>query len=91
MQALTTEAIQIGAYGTPSVMVRGNQSDLVVSPSKFQAAKPQLFFGSDRFEQLAYLYKKPWYYEIMMDAPSDSGDVCGGEIDLTCINCLLID
>lgn len=61
MQALTTEAIQIGAYGTPSLMVRANQSDLVVNPSKFQAAKPQLFFGSDRFEQLAYLYKKPWY------------------------------
>jgi glutathione S-transferase kappa 1 len=44
------KAISFGAYGSPTFLIADEQSGQV-----------EMFFGSDRFEQLAYLCGKPWY------------------------------
>ena len=51
LRANTEEAVALGAYGVPTMVVSG--SGLLQEPS--------LFFGSDRFEQLAFLAEKPWF------------------------------
>ncbi|GAQ80894.1 glutathione S-transferase kappa 1 [Klebsormidium nitens] len=61
LKETTTEAIQAGAYGTPSIVVRACQSEEHADLPNSWSSKPQLFFGSDRFEQLAFMFKKPWH------------------------------
>lgn len=61
VQEGTTEAIQAGAYGTPSIVVRACQPEEQADLPKSWSTEPQLFFGSDRFEQLAFMFKKAWY------------------------------
>jgi len=47
----TNEAIAAGAFGAPAMMVELTSG---------QNQPPTLFFGSDRFEQLAFLAQKTW-------------------------------
>jgi len=51
LRANTTEAVALGAFGAPSLLVSGVPGLL---------PRGELFFGSDRFEQLAFLCGKPW-------------------------------
>lgn len=46
----TNEAVEAGAFGVPTMLVSSNDDD-----------KPQFFFGSDRFEQMAFLTGKKWH------------------------------
>ena len=62
MKANTTEAVSLGIYGSPAFLVEPGKS---VSESGGTATtksgeREMLVFGSDRFEQLAYLCGKPW-------------------------------
>ena len=45
LKANTDKALDIGAFGSPTFQIEGDS---------------QLFFGSDRFEQMAFLFKKRW-------------------------------
>ncbi|XP_065199233.1 glutathione S-transferase kappa 1-like [Sycon ciliatum] len=49
LKAATQEAVDVGAYGLPV---------FTIQLSKF--SKPQMFFGSDRLELMAFLAGKPW-------------------------------
>mmetsp|Transcript_10724 Transcript_10724/g.14851 ORF Transcript_10724/g.14851 Transcript_10724/m.14851 type:complete len:95 (-) Transcript_10724:138-422(-) len=52
VRANTEEAVSLGAFGAPSFYVQN-------APRPFQ--KPFLLFGSDRFEQLAYILNLKWH------------------------------
>jgi len=52
LQKNTEDAIAAGAYGAPFMLIEGGQA-----PFDNQFA----IFGSDRFEQIAYMCGKPWY------------------------------
>eukprot|EP00397_Hematodinium_sp_SG-2012_P053985 GEMP01064807.1.p1 GENE.GEMP01064807.1~~GEMP01064807.1.p1 ORF type:complete len:186 (+),score=36.70 GEMP01064807.1:384-941(+) len=45
----TAEALALGAFGVPMMMIS--------TPNK----SAEFFFGSDRFEQIAHFFQKPWY------------------------------
>lgn len=51
LQANTDEALGLGAFGAPFLVVHSDQL----------AAAESVFFGSDRFEQIAFLLGKPWW------------------------------
>mmetsp|Transcript_30681 Transcript_30681/g.49247 ORF Transcript_30681/g.49247 Transcript_30681/m.49247 type:complete len:239 (-) Transcript_30681:7-723(-) len=50
--ANTEGACEAGMYGSPTMLVYGGKGDF---------SEPFLVFGSDRFEQIAFLCEKPWY------------------------------
>eukprot|EP00299_Pterocystis_sp_00344_P006691 c1865_g1_i1.p1 GENE.c1865_g1_i1~~c1865_g1_i1.p1 ORF type:complete len:235 (-),score=49.08 c1865_g1_i1:19-723(-) len=47
----TTEAVEFGAFGSPTMIVHGGKAPF---------EKPFMVFGSDRFEQIAHCLGKPW-------------------------------
>ena len=49
LKELTTDAVKNGATGAPYMVVK--------TPNN----KPMVFFGSDRFEQMAFTLGKPWH------------------------------
>merc|ERR1719199_1291094 len=49
LKATVDEAVEKGAHGAPTIVVSG-----------VEGRKEMVFFGSDRFEQLAYVSKLPW-------------------------------
>jgi len=49
LKSNTNEAIRAGAYGVPTMLITAKQFK-----------KPELFFGSDRFEQIAFLTGNKW-------------------------------
>lgn len=55
LKANTAEAVERGVFGSPTMLVSG------LPGGDGGDGGEQLFFGSDRFEQLAFLAGKPWY------------------------------
>ena len=49
---MTQAALDSGAFGAPWI---------VLHPAPGEKGKPEPFFGSDRFELMAFLMGKPWY------------------------------
>lgn len=54
LKSNTAMAVQRGAFGTPSLFV------FKEGATSWNDAPAYMFFGSDRFEQLAHLLGKPW-------------------------------
>lgn len=46
----TSEALSLGAFGVPTMMISSDEKP-----------ESEFFFGSDRFEQISFLYNKPWH------------------------------
>ena len=55
----TAEAVSLGAYGAPFIAVTQEGGSGVAGAK--QQPPPQVFFGSDRFEQLAFTMGWPWH------------------------------
>lgn len=66
LKATTEEAVERGAFGAPTWFVYSDE-------------ETRMFFGSDRFEMLAWMYKLPWHGPRgPPDADSGSGGVASG-------------
>ena len=50
---MTLEAVDKGIFGSPSMLISGLSSS--------NDGDEELWFGSDRFEQLAHFAKLPWH------------------------------
>ena len=55
----TAEAVSLGAYGAPFIAVTQEGGSGVAGAK--QQPPPQVFFGSDRFEQLAFTMGWSWH------------------------------
>jgi len=55
LKANTAEAVERGVFESPTMLVSG------LPGGDGGDGGEHLFFGSDRFEQLAFLAGKPWY------------------------------
>eukprot|EP00241_Pyramimonas_parkeae_P010410 CAMPEP_0114257050 /NCGR_PEP_ID=MMETSP0058-20121206/18507_1 /TAXON_ID=36894 /ORGANISM="Pyramimonas parkeae, CCMP726" /LENGTH=247 /DNA_ID=CAMNT_0001371713 /DNA_START=28 /DNA_END=771 /DNA_ORIENTATION=- len=62
LKANTERAIGLGAYGVPWIVIPASEFVMQesVQSKNVVATGHVTFFGSDRFEQIAYLLGKPW-------------------------------
>jgi len=62
LKANTAEAVELGVYGSPALLVdRTYQGSSAGVDTAIRGEGGMLIFGSDRFEQLAFLCDKPWF------------------------------
>jgi len=54
LQETTTEAVERGAYGSPTLFIHGGKQPF------YDGVNPWMVFGSDRFEQIAFVCGLPY-------------------------------
>eukprot|EP00897_Mesotaenium_endlicherianum_P004638 jgi/Mesen1/4201/ME000219S03325 len=63
LKEVTAEAVRMGAYGVPTIVVtpgEGGGDGSTTTRGGFGPGESLLFFGSDRFEQMAFVLGKSW-------------------------------